>query len=47
MIFKNRPVETVGGGGGGGGRGLRGLQLTPSQILTKVDLLPIDNNSEN
>ena len=34
-----RPVETAGEGGLGGG-------LQPPQILAKVDLLPINNNSE-
>ena len=40
MIFNSRPVET-------GGEGAGGAAAPPSQILTKVDLLPIDNNSEN
>ena len=36
-IYIYTPVET---------RGWGGLQPPPPQILAKVDLLPIDNNSE-
>ena len=41
LLFTYRPIETRGAGGGGGGGGGAAPQICP-----KVDLLPIDNDSE-